>query len=99
MNYRGQSCNFYAPEKSVEEIPNGMIFYENFFRNSDYDENDNDFIASDGSIQHSSSGTNNSDSSSALGRFHFLIFCSCTKVQEVQICPISALADLVKELF
>ena len=33
------------------------------------DENDNDFIVSDGSIQHSSSGSNNSDSSSALGRF------------------------------
>ena len=55
-----------------------MTFTKKISRNSDWDENDNDFIASDGSVQHSSSGSNNSDSSDALGgfyRFVFLIGC------------------------
>lgn len=49
-------------------------FYYFFSRNSDWDENDNDFIASDGSVQHSSSGSNNSDSSDALGWFYRSVF-------------------------
>jgi len=43
-----------------------IILTERILRNSDWDENDNDFIASDESVQHSSSGSNNSESSSAL---------------------------------
>ena len=69
----------YAPTPEKFDIPCiltrfveiiGMTFADVFSRNSDWDENDNDFIASDGSVQHSSSGSNNSDSSDALGWFH-----------------------------
>jgi len=58
--------NFFAGgTKPLKENARNKTSWNNL-GNSDWDENDNDFIASDGSVQHSSSGSNNSDSSSAL---------------------------------